>query len=631
MDEIHVAFYSYVADVSGYGHTARAWVHALHRAGVQLSVVDLARRRTRPPDELTASLTGRRVDAADVHLFYGIPTHWARLAFPLRNAVGATVWETDTVPSQWRSALNHVQEVWLPCAFNAGVFERALERPVFHLPYPVFPPRISGDVPEPDAFLRVEPDEFVFYALFEWQDRKGAREAVEAFLRAFGERDRAVLVLKTNAAAADEAARAVADARARHASGARIEVRAESWSDAEVEALYRRGDCYVSLHRGEGWGYPLFDAAVRGTPVVATGYSGPLDFLSPEHHALVRHTLAPVRQPYVYYAPTMRWAEPDVEHAAELMRRVHDHRAEAREKAAAGAARLLEAFSMESVGRRARARLEEVRERVRPRRVPLVAAAVRHTPTYAAASAAATLPRTAPSRAVAVPSIVVAAKPVEPVPPGGPVPAEWYDEDYFETGRKTGWSRGYGWALFGGLFREMAGMLAETIPGAGSYLDAGCAKGLLVRALRDLGKDAWGFDASRWALDHAEPAARPYLTRASVEDVALKRDYDVLSATDLFQTLTEAQLDAFLPRARKHTSTALFAVIPSFDTDGDEAAYRPGPLDASHVTMRTRAWWHAKLLAAGWKQDNLHRAVQDAFARHALVRRIGWKVYVYAP
>ena len=617
MSDLSVVYYGYVSDHSGYGHTARAYVHALHGAGVRLRVVDLARRRTPPPDALVTSLMSPRVDG-DVHLFHGIPPQWARLAFPHRNAVGMTVWETDRMPSQWRNALNHVADVWLPCAFNVDVFARELEKPVFRLPHPVFPPRANGDTPDGGAFLGVDGDEFVFYALFEWQDRKGPHETLAAFLTAFSADDRAVLVLKTNPGAADLARRALAEAREKHRSDARVEIRAEAWSEAGVEALHRRGDCYVSLHRGEGWGYPLFEAAGRGKPVVATAYSGPLDYLDADAHALVRWTPAPVRQPYLYYSPKMRWAEPDVAHAAEQMRRVFDDRAAARARAGAAAGRLRETFSLAAVGAAARARLEEVRPVRRVRAAPPLADA----PPVETARV-----RTAPAAKAAV-----SAESVEPpFPPEGPVPAEWYDRDYFETGRKSNWSRGYSWALFGGLFRDTAGMLAQLLPDAASYLDAGCAKGFLVRALREKGKNAWGFDASAWAVEQADPAARPYLTHASVDDADFDRAFDVLVAAELFQTLTPAQLDAFLPCARQWTTTALVAVIPSFETDAEAAAHRPGGNDRTHVTLRTRAWWHERLTAAGWRQDPLHRVVESLFRAHPLVRRMGWKVFVYAP
>ncbi len=62
----------------------------------------------------------------------------------------------------------------------------------------------------------------------------------------------------------------VQEARRQTRTGARVAVHCEAWSDAELEALYRRADRDVSLYRGEGWCYPLFEAACRGTPVIAT-------------------------------------------------------------------------------------------------------------------------------------------------------------------------------------------------------------------------------------------------------------------------------------------------------------------------------------------------------------------------
>src|SRR6185503_14632729 len=110
----------------GYGHAARAYIHALHEARVRLSVVNLSANGRQVQDPLIESLISRPLDA-DFHLFHGVPSQWGRLAFRLRNAIGMTVWETDTMPSQWRNVLNHTLEVWLPCDFNVSVFSRALE------------------------------------------------------------------------------------------------------------------------------------------------------------------------------------------------------------------------------------------------------------------------------------------------------------------------------------------------------------------------------------------------------------------------------------------------------------------------------------------------------------------------
>ncbi|MFL6227742.1 MAG: glycosyltransferase [Pyrinomonadaceae bacterium] len=595
MDELSLTYYGYVFDASGYGHAARAYIHALDSAGVKLSVVDLAAQRARQVrDELVESLVGRRLET-DFHLFHGIPPQWAARAFRLKNVIGMTVWETDMMPAQWRNALNHVLEVWLPCDFNVAVFRQSLERPVFKLPHPILPAHVNGDRVEPSAFLRVSEDDFVFYSLFEWQERKSPQGLIETYLREFACETDTVLVVKTNPNAAGAAARALEEARRKTGSRARVELRAEGWSVPQVEALHERGDCYVSLHRGEGWGYPLFEAAARGTPVVATGFSGPLEYLTDQDHALVRYRLAEVRQPYVYYHPRMRWAEPDLAHAAEQMRSVYEHRDDARAQAMRASVRLREQFSLEAVGQAARAKLLDLLSRTQPHRFRRVA-----------------------SRSGGLKMDAV-------------VPADWYDADYFEHGLKSNWARGYAWRQFEGLFRQTSAFLLEMFPEAESFLDAGCAKGFLVRALRAAGADARGFDHSAWAIEHADEAAKPFVTLAGTDDFEFARDYDVLTSFSLLESVTEEQIHAFLSRAREHTRQALFAVITSFETDGEREAYLRASRDLSQITLRPRAWWHEQFLAAGWRQCALERVAERACQRHELPTRMNWKVFVYAP
>ena len=194
----------------------------------------------------------------------------------------------------------------------------------------------------------------MFYSVFEWQERKSPSEVLQAYLRAFPSRGDTVLIMKTSPQAAAAARQALEGARAHIRSDARVTIRAEAWSEAELESLHRRGDCYISLHRGEGWGYPLFEAATRGKPVVATGYAGPLEYLSAEFAELVPFRIAPVRQRYRYYHPTMHWADPDAAAAIDRLRWVEEHRDTARSRAAVAAERLRQMYSAEQVGGLAR-------------------------------------------------------------------------------------------------------------------------------------------------------------------------------------------------------------------------------------------------------------------------------------
>jgi ADP-heptose:LPS heptosyltransferase/2-polyprenyl-3-methyl-5-hydroxy-6-metoxy-1,4-benzoquinol methylase len=585
---VRLNYYGNVFDASGYGQAARLYVHALHRAGVKVAVTDTGAQPPQVADELTASLLGHD-DLADFNLFHGIPSAWARSARRLRNVIAMTVWETDGMPQQWREPLARAIDLWLPCRFNAEVFGRALAREAFTLPH-ALPPRMDDLAPLP---LDIAAKDFVFYGIFEWQDRKNPHGLMQTFLHAFPQESDAVLVLKTGPGAAADAKAALQRLRAVTGARGRVVLCCEAWSDAQVAALHTRGDCYVSLHKGEGWGYPLFEAAARGKPAIATDYSGPRDYLDAQHHWLVRSRPAPVRQPYRFYRTTMNWAEPDLAHAAEGLRWVYDNRDAARARAAQAAERMAADFSLERVGALAKARLLHLLEHRRASKAALPG-----------------------NGKPAIQS------------PAAPIPAAWFDAGYFEHGLKSNWREGYRWPLFEGVFRDTAAYLAEMFPGARSFLDIGCAKGFLVRTLRERGLDAWGFDHSAWAIAHADADARPFLQQADVAAAQYDRPFDVLVAMSVLESLSEDQIHAFLPRARPWARQALLAVIAT----PENSAHMAGrDRDLSRITLRDRQWWRRQFAAAGWRQDAACLALERQCRAHPLPRRMGWSIHVYSP
>ncbi|MCA1682737.1 MAG: glycosyltransferase [Actinobacteria bacterium] len=132
------------------------------------------------------------------------------------------------------------------------------------------------------------------------------------------------------------------------------------FSEAEMAALMRRADCYVSLHRAEGFGLTLGETMALGKPVIATSFSGNLDFMTRENSYLVRYRETGVGAAGENYPAQGTWAEPDIEHAARLMREVWERPAEARARGARGRRDIAEAFSLEAVGEVARLRLKRL-------------------------------------------------------------------------------------------------------------------------------------------------------------------------------------------------------------------------------------------------------------------------------
>jgi hypothetical protein len=105
---------------------------------------------------------------------------------------------------------------------------------------------------------------------------------------------------------------------------------------------------------------------VIGKPVIATGYSGNVDFMNNENSYLVDYTIGRVGPDCEIYPPDGEWADPSVEHAAELMRRVFSEPAEAAAKGEKAAADVGSLLSASATGRRMRDRLAQLAGLSRP-------------------------------------------------------------------------------------------------------------------------------------------------------------------------------------------------------------------------------------------------------------------------
>jgi glycosyltransferase involved in cell wall biosynthesis len=125
-------------------------------------------------------------------------------------------------------------------------------------------------------------------------------------------------------------------------------------------ALLDRGDCFVSLHRAEGFGRAIAEAMLLGKPAIATGYSGNEDFTTPETACVVPYTLVAVGPGEYPHATGQQWAEPDLAQAAAYMRRVVGDREWAAALGARGRALVAAQHGLAAVGARYRARLAEL-------------------------------------------------------------------------------------------------------------------------------------------------------------------------------------------------------------------------------------------------------------------------------
>ena len=266
--------------------------------------------------------------------------------------IGYWAWELAKFPEEWRSSFGFVQEVWVASRFAYEAIAPAATKPVF-----LMPPAVA--IPAPESGLKradfgLPDDKFIFYFSFDFRSytsRKNPRAAIAAFRRAFPHRDAPVcLVLKTIGSRWKPEDRDALNETVRD--DPRIRVIDQEFARPRAIALVALADCFVSLHRSEGFGRGPAEAMLLGKPVITTDYSGTRDFCTAETALLVGGELVPVGNEEYPGADGQVWAEPDIDEAAAAMRKIAADRPLAERLGRAGRARICELYDPHVVGAR---------------------------------------------------------------------------------------------------------------------------------------------------------------------------------------------------------------------------------------------------------------------------------------
>jgi glycosyltransferase involved in cell wall biosynthesis len=325
----------YICAEMGVGEATRGEAQALTDAGIPFVIID--HRQGNPARMADRTWTHRVAEEpifatnilhinADV-----LPGALAQLPAGLREGrrnIGYWTWELPEFPRRWHASFGLVDEVWVPSTFVRDAIGAATSLPVHVVPHAVRVPQ--GPFVGREHFgLPLEPLQFLaMYDTHSVQQRKNPMGAVDAFWRAFGDDDESVsLVLKVNNADHRE----VDSLRALASERRNVHLITDVLSRSEMDSLLACSDAFVSLHRAEGFGLPIAEAMALGKPVIATGWSGNMDFMSAENAACVGYRLVTLERSFGPYDAGQTWAEPDLDDAAAWMRRLRDdpaHRAE---------------------------------------------------------------------------------------------------------------------------------------------------------------------------------------------------------------------------------------------------------------------------------------------------------------
>ncbi len=284
--------------------------------------------------------------------------------------IGYFFWELNSPALPHYLGMGLLDEIWVSADYGVDIYGAEAGKPVTnagmcHADTGVID-RKAARAQLNDRFDLVG-DEFIVFVAFDsfsYAQRKNPTGVLSAFGKAFRDVPSARLIIKTHNK--DYIVDPVQKRMWHRIEGMidadpRIMLMNETLSYAELLNLKAASDCYISLHRSEGWGFGMIEAMNLKVPVVCTGYSGNMDFCSDDTAWLVDYTEVTLdRDDYIFVRRGQKWADPDIDHAARQLRAVWADPAARQVKVEAAFRNVRTNFSPEAIAKRYEARLKEI-------------------------------------------------------------------------------------------------------------------------------------------------------------------------------------------------------------------------------------------------------------------------------
>jgi glycosyltransferase involved in cell wall biosynthesis len=339
----------------GMAEAARSLVVAARAARVEVALVSAAPMDARGADLRLADAIGEHAPHP-INIICVNANETARLLDRLDSAltdarylIGFWFWELARLPVAWQDSVARVDEIWVASEFVAETMRAATRKPVHTVPLAI-DATPSRTYRRSEFGLDEDPYTFLFTFNFNsWASRKNPIATIDTFRAAFPDDDPDVaLVVKSMNV--DRDGERMGRLREAIEADRRIKFIDRSMSRDEVFGLESVVDCYVSLHRSEGFGLGLAESMFLGKPVIGTAYSGNLEFMTERNSLLVDYRLVPVGPGEYPFPEGQVWAEPDQRQAAAFMRRLAGDPTLGRRIGAQARSDLLHGFSPQVAG-----------------------------------------------------------------------------------------------------------------------------------------------------------------------------------------------------------------------------------------------------------------------------------------
>ena len=274
-------------------------------------------------------------------------------------------WELSKYPLEWAANLDKFDEIWAPSQFVFDSIKPIVNRPIYYMPL-ACEVELTEVLPRSFFGIRDAPYAFLFFFDFRsyWQ-RKNPNGVIDAFERLIARtstRD-SLLIIKVNGAELEPDKLNELEQRV-ESMAASVVIIKETLTDNQIKNLIRCCDCFVSLHRSEGFGRGMSEAMFLGKPVIATAYSGNLDFMRTDNSLLVDAKLIDVHDGEYPYWRGQQWADPSIDQTVSYMKVLVENPSRGYKIGQAAAQSILSDVGYLSAGLRMRKRLAVILEKV---------------------------------------------------------------------------------------------------------------------------------------------------------------------------------------------------------------------------------------------------------------------------
>lgn len=326
-DNMGINIAGYIDTESGVAEAARGIIRSIKYVNMPYALNNIKQEFYRRNDKTFADFSDKNpypinlihVNADQVpHVFQVLGENY----FKDRYNIGYWFWELSEFPEEWIPSFSYFNEIWVGSDFCLDSISRVSPVPVVKIP----PSVILEDKFSADRdYFGIEPDRFIFLTMFDFLsfiERKNPMAVIEAFRMAFHPGENVTLIVKCTNSSYNEP---MLEQLTELGRGLNVKIIDKYLDKHELNSLINVCDCYISLHRSEGFGLPMAEAMLLGKPVIATAYSGNIEFMNINNSFPVKYSLIEIKENHGPYKKGNVWADPDISHAAELMRYVFQH------------------------------------------------------------------------------------------------------------------------------------------------------------------------------------------------------------------------------------------------------------------------------------------------------------------